>query len=112
MHYRDAVAHAHDLGQLGRNHEDGQAAPGQLAHEPVDLRLGSDVDALGRLVEDQHGRLGRQPAGQGHLLLVPAGEVLHRRLHRRRLDPQTVDEPGGQLVLAAKVQKAQGGDLA
>ena len=39
---------------------------------PVDLRLGADVDAAGRLVEDQHLGLDLQPARQQHLLLVAA----------------------------------------
>ena len=58
---------------------------GQLAHQPVDLGLGADVDALRRLVEDQHARLRRQPAGQRDLLLVAAGEVADRRVERRRV---------------------------
>ena len=54
---------------------------GQLAHQPVDLRLRADVDALRRLVEDDHRRLGRQPPRQRDLLLVAAGEVADR-VHR------------------------------
>ena len=37
-------------------------AAGQLVDQPVDLGLGADVDAAGRLVQDQHARLARQPA--------------------------------------------------
>ena len=48
---------------------------GQLAHQAVDLGLGAHVDALRRLVEDQHRGLRRQPARERHLLLVAAGEV-------------------------------------
>ena len=58
---------------------------GELAHQPVDLGLGADVDALRRLVEDQHRRLRRQPAGQRHLLLVAAGEVADRRRRSTRV---------------------------
>ena len=36
VHHRDPVAHAEDLGQLGRDHHDRQPAPGQLDHQPVD----------------------------------------------------------------------------
>ena len=46
----------------------------QLVH----FRLGADVDAAGRLVDDQDARLERQPAGQHHLLLIAAREVLDR----------------------------------
>ena len=31
------------------------AARHEVADEPMDLRLGRDVDALGRLIEQQHG---------------------------------------------------------
>ena len=43
--------------------------------EPVDLRLGTDVDATGRLVEHQHLRSAREPLGEHHLLLVPPESV-------------------------------------
>ncbi len=47
-------------------------ARGQFAHEVVHGGLGADVDALGRLVQDDDLRLGRQPLGDHHLLLVAA----------------------------------------
>ena len=46
----------------------------ERSHEPLDLGLGADVDAARRLVEDQQPRLGDQPAGEQHLLLVAAAE--------------------------------------
>ena len=85
-HHCDAVAHAEDLRQLGRDHQDGQPARGQLAHQPMNLGLGADVDALCWLVEDQDRGFGRQPAGEGDLLLIAARQVADRRLDRRRLD--------------------------
>ena len=48
---------------------------GQLEDQPLDLRLGADVDAPGRLVEDQDLRVRRQPAGEDDLLLVAAAQV-------------------------------------
>ena len=72
VHYRDPVAHAEDFRQLRRDHQDRQAPLGQLAPSAVDLGLGADVHALRRLVEDEHGRLGRQPARQRDFLLVAA----------------------------------------
>ena len=50
------------------------AARRQLVDERVDLRLGADVDAARRLVEDQDPALRRQPLGQHDLLLVAAGQ--------------------------------------
>ena len=54
MHHRDPVADPDDLLHVAGDHQDGDAAVGQLAHQPVDLVLGADVDAARRLVEDQH----------------------------------------------------------
>ena len=40
--------------------------------EPVDLRLGSNVDATCRLVEHEHAWSAREPLAEHDLLLVPA----------------------------------------
>ena len=50
---------------------------GQRGHLPIDLRLGAHVDAAGRLVEDQHPGLHREPLAEDDLLLVAAREVHH-----------------------------------
>ena len=81
-HDDDPVGEAEQLGQLGGDHQDGDAGRGQLVDQPVDLELGADVDAAGRLVQDQDARLARQPAGEHHLLLVAAGELAHLLLDR------------------------------
>ena len=54
---------------------------GDVAQDRVDRGARADVDALGRLVEDQHLRLQQQPARDDDLLLHAAGEVQHVR-HR------------------------------
>ena len=58
---------------------DGDAGAGELADQLVDVGLGADVDASGRLVEDQHRRLDVEPLGEHHLLLVAARQVADRR---------------------------------
>ena len=47
---------------------------GQLGEQVVHLGLGADVDAAGRLVDQQHPRAGGEPLGQHDLLLVAAGQ--------------------------------------
>src|SRR6266487_8101 len=91
MHHRHAIAHAQHLRQLGRNHDDRESAFGQLLNQRVDLRLRTDVDALGRLVEDQNVRSDREPARQRHLLLVASGERSDVGRDRWRLDAQSFD---------------------
>ena len=61
QHDEDAVGHAEHLGQLGGDHQDRDALPGELGEQPVHLGLGADVDAAGRLVDDQQPRA-RWPA--------------------------------------------------
>ena len=68
----------------------------QFAHEVVHGGLGADVDALGRLVENDHLGLRRQPFGDDHLLLVAA---------RQRAD--ILVERGGAQVEALRVVARQ-----
>ena len=51
----------------------------ELGDLALDVGLGADVDAAGRLVEDDQLGSGGQPAGEQHLLLVAAGEVADER---------------------------------
>ena len=48
---------------------------GEPVDDRVDLVLRADVDAAGRLVEDQHVGVGEDPLGQHDLLLVAAGRA-------------------------------------
>ena len=59
---------------------------GKLQDQFVNLVLGADVDAAGRLVEEQNIGLRQQPTAKNDLLLVAAGEVFDERLLRRRFD--------------------------
>ena len=75
VHDEDAIAHAQNFRQLGGNHHDRHPLPGEFGDQPVDLRLGADIDAARRLVENENARLGHQPPRDQHLLLIAAGEV-------------------------------------
>ena len=66
-----------DLLQLGGDQQDAEALRGQFVDQGLDLGLGADVDAAGRLVEDQHLRVQAEHPGQQHLLLVAAGQLAH-----------------------------------
>ena len=72
------------------------------AHEIVDAGLGADVDAAGRLVEDQDARLDREPLGQHDLLLVAAGQEAGLLLEQRarssteRASSWTLTVPGSR----------------
>src|SRR5208283_4642154 len=64
------------------------ALAGKFSDELMDLGLGADVDAARRLVENEDARLGHQPAGDQHLLLIAAGEIEHRLLEIGRADSE------------------------
>src|SRR5437016_976266 len=52
-HHQDSVGEAEEFGHFAADHEDADAARGEVAQELVDLRLGPYVDAACRLVHDQ-----------------------------------------------------------
>ena len=82
-HHDDAMAHAQDLGQFRRDHDDRLALLRQIVQQAVDLALRAHVNAAGRLVEDQDVGVDRQPLADDHLLLVAARKVLDLLLQAR-----------------------------
>jgi hypothetical protein len=58
---------------------------GEFGDQPVDLRLGADIDAARRLVKDQNPRLGEKPTSDQTLLLVASAQVLDALVKIRRL---------------------------
>ena len=75
-------------GQLGGDHEDGDALRGELGEQAVHLRLRPDVDAARRLVDDQERRLAAEPLRKDGLLLVAARQRPDRVRQLRVLQPQ------------------------
>src|SRR5690242_7935823 len=106
MHYRDAVAHAENLRKLRRYHDDRESLPGEIDHQFVDFRFGADVDALRRLIQDEHFGVNREPAREGHLLLIAAGERAGFRVQAGGLDAETLDVAACQLALGLVVEQA------
>src|SRR3954447_24983164 len=101
-HDEHAVGQPEHLGQIGRHDHHAEPLGRQVADDLVDLGLRPDVDALRGLVEHEHLRLRRQPAGEEHLLLVAAGQRRHRLLPRPRaqLEPAEVLVDDAALALA------------
>src|SRR4051812_37849447 len=60
-HHENTIGHAEDLRQLGRHHDDAQALARKLTHEGMHRSFGPDVDALCRLIQDDHLRPRGQP---------------------------------------------------
>ena len=103
---RDLASHAsfaHDDDAMGERKKLGQIAGGDKAAGPsrslaaddlVNFELGSDVDPLGRFVQEKDLRGSAQPFGDDDLLLVTSAEAVWARIDVARLDA-----PGRQNAL-------------
>ncbi len=69
------VAGESDLGQFGGEQEHRRARGGELAHQGIDLTLGADVDASGRIETQQSIEPSRKPARDDDLLLIAAAQA-------------------------------------
>ena len=107
-----AVGHAEDLGELGADHQDGEALTGEVGEQAVHLGLGADVDAARGLVDDQQLGLGGQPLGDDHLLLVAAAHRGRGHVEGAGLDLELGGPRAGRPVLGAGGEQAEAGEPA
>jgi hypothetical protein len=68
----DPIRHREHLRRVVADQDDGHTLRREMRDDAMDLRLGSNINAARRLVQDQHARFGKQPLSQQHLLLVAA----------------------------------------
>jgi hypothetical protein len=73
----------------------------------MNLRLGTDVDAAGRLIDDQQRGLAGEPLRQHDLLLIPAGKHGDGVGEPAVLDLQPDRPVGGQPVLRRRADEAR-----
>jgi hypothetical protein len=71
----------------------------------MNLRLGADVDATGRVIDNQNARLARHPFGDDDLLLISPAEIEGALLDRRSLDAERADEVPATIALKPFVDK-------
>src|SRR5678815_1609485 len=109
-HYRYPIAHPDNLQQLGRNHDDGHSTLGEIAHQPMNLSLRADIDALRRLVEYEHRWLCREPTPKRHLLLITSRQSACRSEERMRLDSQLRSERRSYVVFGLEIEEAASRD--
>ena len=94
-HHDHPMGEREHLGEVGRDHHQGDASRRELAQDGVDVRLGPDVHAPCRLIHDEHPRVAEQPLGEQHLLLVATRQRAHLAVDIRRGDPQLLDVSRG-----------------
>jgi hypothetical protein len=88
MHNRDAIAHAQNLREFRRDHDDCEPLLCQIDHQAMDLRFGANIDALRRLVQDKHAGICCEPARESNLLLIPPGQRNRFGIKGRRFDSE------------------------
>src|SRR5581483_3448367 len=107
-HHDDAVAEAGELERVAGLDEHRDPLPGLRAQRVVDVEARPDVDALRRLLGEDHLHAPTQERpGQRDLLLVPTGERLHGLLDRRHADPQPARERVDALPLPPAPEEAE-----
>ncbi len=64
------MTHAEHFLHFAADEQDCESGGGKLGEDPIDLGLGSNVDAACRLIQDENPRTRAQPLAQHDLLLV------------------------------------------
>src|SRR5215212_5901640 len=105
----DSISTFGNLLELRGNHQDPQAAIGELVDEALNLGLGPNVDAPCRFVEQQERGIQAKPARQQNFLLVPARELTDFLFRSRGLDVQPFYEAINDLALISAVDNAMPG---
>lgn len=95
----DAVGVGDEFVELGRDDEQRFALGAQVLDQADDLRMGADIDATRRLVENEKVRFRGQSAGEDHLLLVAAGQKPDGLFAVGGADVERLDEAVGKLHL-------------
>jgi hypothetical protein len=100
--FESCVGHALGLRLVVRHDQDREPAGGERAHERFDGRRRFAVERGGRLVEQQHPRIARQRAGDGHACRLAAGQRTRLALHEARGEArrrQRVGQRGNRRVV-------------
>src|SRR5207302_7280058 len=106
-HDQQPVAEPQDLIQFGRNDDDRRAGLGQLINDSMNLALPPNIDAPGRLVEQQDRGIGTQPLGHNDLLLIAARERHGLGEQRRRHHAQAAAQVRGSASFRPQIQPEQ-----
>src|SRR6266540_2337431 len=105
-HGENAVAQARKLAEVAGIEQRAASTGDDIPDERVDLRLCRDIDALGGIVEEQHGNSPHQPFRQDHLLLIPARQRACFQVRFPRTDINELHELGDDPVAGIAIEVA------
>ena len=109
LHHRQPVAHMPDNGQIVADHHIGQAMfRPQIGQQVQDLGLNADIQGAGRFVQQQQARFGRQRAGDGHTLTLPARQLVRIAEAEAASQSHILQQPGDagvDIVHALQLQR-------
>lgn len=94
------MAEIRDLLEVGGHQQDRQALGGRLVEQPVDRRLGTDVPARSRLLEDQQPRPSAERPPENHLRLIASGQRGDGHLAVAGAHREPFDQSGGLAPLS------------
>src|SRR5262245_33040413 len=96
----DTVGQTKQFGKFRGGENDAETARREFLDQAVDFGLALDVNALRRLVQQQHFRIGQQPFRQHNLLLIASAQVDCRGAGVRRFDAELYNGLAHRLLLA------------
>ena len=101
-----AIAETVELDAVGGGDQHRHALIGKRAQALVDFAARANVDAFGRLVDQEHRRLRRDLASKQRLLLIAAGQFEQLRFDRCGADAQVLRDLPGALDLLGLIDDA------
>ena len=99
---KDAVADAEQFLEIGNGDDDRSASGRQRCDRTVNVGLGSDVDAGGRFIQEDHPPIRGDGPGKSDLLRVSSAKMPYCDIRVFRNDGERGDNVVGTLFLLAR----------
>ena len=109
MHHRHTIADIQNFLHVAADHQNHAAAIRELAHEPVDFRLGSNINSARGFVQDHHLGGHGKPFAKDDFLLISAAQVHDERFAAGGFDLQRSNLLVRHLALAITADEVKRG---
>ena len=106
-HHQHAIGQQEQFGHFRADHDDAKPLLGELKDQPIDFLLGADVDAAGRLVQEQDAWFGSKPFADHDFLLIAARQCRDPLVDARAAHRKTPDHTVGQCAFARESAQAK-----